>query len=121
MKNEFFYASENDYDSQIRIVDGQFQKEVGKIDFTNEERKIDYFLYESFISNHYIAEEDIQDWMKGIFCSTYTSRGFGMMSVNWRDLLKAKKYLTKRHIEVVKDQLYDLESQTKEMFTTKKG
>ena len=120
MKNEFFYASENDYDSQIRIVDGQFQKEVGKTHKGGYSQE-DYLVYESFISNHYIAEEDIQDWMKGIFCSTYTSRGLGMMSVNWRDLLKAKKYLTKRHIEVVKDQLYDLESEAKEMFTTKKG
>ena len=121
MKKEFFYASENDYDSQIRIIDGQFQKEVGKIDFTDSQSKRDYFLYESFISYHYIAEEDIQDWMKGIFCASYSTRGFGMMSVNWRDLLKAKKYLTKRHIEVVKDQLYDLETEAKEMFTTKKG
>ena len=121
MKNEFFYATGNDYDSEIRIVDYIFQKEVGKIAFTSETSEKDYLLYESFISNHYIAEEDIQDWMKGIFCSTHTSRGLGMMSVNWRDLLKAKKYLTKRHIEYVKDYLCVFESQTKEMFTTKKG
>ena len=121
MKNEFFYATGNDYDSEIRIVDGIFQKEVGKIAFTGEASGKDYLLYESFISNHYIAEDDVQDWMKGIFCSTHTLRGFGMMSVNWKDLIKAKKYLTKRHIEYVKDYLYNLESQTKEMFTTKKG
>ena len=119
MKKEFFYATENDYDSEIRIVDGQFQKEVG-MTYKGGYSQEDYLVYESFISNHYIAEEDIQDWMKGIFCSAYTTRGFGMVSVNWRDLIKAKKYLTKRHIEYVKDYLYNLESQTKEMFATKK-
>ena len=90
MNQEFFFSSSNEFDSDILKLSGSFIEEARKPLVIGSE----YFLYESFASFHYIDAEDAQEWMNAVYVSKDK-----LISPKWEDLIKAKKYMLKKHIE----------------------
>jgi len=95
MIQEFFFSSSNEFDSQIIKLSGSFIDEVRK----PSELGNGYFVYESFASFHHIQDEDVKHLINPIWIHNVYVSNDKLISSKWEDLIKAKKYMLKKHIE----------------------
>ena len=110
---EYFFYSGNDFHSRVCKNEGSYRNEITKSSgcrFDDPNQVI--YKYRPFFDYYSVNEDEFKPWMMSVHVSYYDDC-LGMVAVQLKDMIEAKKYLAKAEITAVKNMTEDMIAEAK--------